>query len=1231
TPTLGSGQRPRRLQRAWQVSRWRQGLCPGPGARLETAPLVPEQPRQTRAMGLLTGDSLGFLAVAVAVFLLLVDLMHRRARWTRRYPPGPTPLPGLGNLLQLDFHDMANSMSRLQRRYGNVFSLQLGWTPVVVLNGFAAVREALVDRGEDSSDRPPVHITWASDRAPKASRGDSRCRDLQWRPVVDRPRGASVAVNEGAAGEEGSGLVQAPYGHAWREQRRFSVSTLRDFGLGKKSLEQWVTEEAGCLCAAIDDQAGRPFSPISLLNKAVGNVIASLIFARRFEYDDASFMKIVNMMETALKDENIFLQQVLNSMPVLLRIPGLAAKILEGPKIFMKTLDELIAEHNLSRDTDQPPRDLTDAFVDQVEKAKGNPESSFNEENLRLVVSDLFFAGIVTTSTTLAWALLLMILHPEVQRRVQEEIDEVIGPGRRPEMADQARMPFTMAVVHEVQRFADIVPLGVPHMTSRDIEVQGFLIPKGTTLFPNLSSVLKDETIWEKPRRFHPEHFLDAQGRFVRQEAFMPFSAGRRSCLGEPLARMELFLFFTCLLQRFSFSVPAGQPPPSDRGVFAVLVTPAPYQLLGFLAVAVAVFLLLVDLMHRRARWTHRYPPGPTPLPGLGNLLQLDFNNTPYSMSRPWVGRGLGLGREGPEGRQVQRPLGEGPGEGSASAIFQEACVGWTPSMLQRRYGNVFSLQLGWTPVVVLNGFAAVREALVDRGEDSSDRPPSPTYEHIGFGPRAQGKQTRGHAPPRPGLILARYGHAWREQRRFSVSTLRDFGLGKKSLEQWVTEEAGCLCAAIDDQAGRPFSPKSLLDKAVTNVIASLIFARRFEYDDSRLAKLLGQMEKALQEDSGFLREVREAEPVLGGATPEENPLSQRGFLPSKGQGPACRSQPRIQSLGLCSWQLRARGEGQEGKEGDRLGDPGGSGPQGAAGALGTGSEPPSAAPQLLAAIPVLLRIPGIAHKVFPGQKDFMNTVDELISENRQSRDTDQLPRDLTDAFLDQVEKVRLRCGPRSTPFCTIQAKGNPESSFNEENLRIVVSDLFGAGMVTTSTTLAWALLLMILHPEVQRRVQEEIDEVIGPGRRPEMADQARMPFTMAVVHEVQRFADIVPLGVPHMTSRDIEVQGFLIPKGTTLFPNLSSVLKDETIWEKPRRFHPEHFLDAQGRFVRQEAFMPFSAGRRSCLGEPLARMELFLFFTCLLQRFSFSVPAGQPPPSDRGVFAVLVTPAPYQ
>ncbi|XP_028639798.1 cytochrome P450 2D26 [Grammomys surdaster] len=495
-------------------------------------------------MGLLIGDDPWAVAIFIAIFLLLVDLVHRRKFWTAHYPPGPVPLPGLGNLLQVDFENMPYSLYKLQNRYGDVFSLQMAWKPVVVINGLKAVRELLVTYGEDTSDRPVLPI-----------------------------------YNHLGYGHKSKGVILAPYGPEWREQRRFSVSTLRDFGLGKKSLEQWVTEEAGHLCDVFSKEAEHPLDPSPHLNKAVSNVIASLIYARRFEYADPFFNRMLKTLKESFGEDTGFLGEVLNAIPMFLQIPGLPGKAFPKLNSFIALVDKMLIDHRKTWDPAQPPRDLTDAFLAEMEKAKENPESSFNDRNLRIVVFDLFMAGMVTTSTTLSWALLLMILHPDVQRRVHQEIDEVIGQVRHPEMADQARMPYTNAVIHEVQRFADIVPTNVVHMTSRDIKFQGFLIPKGTTLIPNLSSVLKDETVWEKPLRFHPEHFLDAQGNFVKHEAFMPFSAGRRACLGEPLARMELFLFFTCLLQRFSFSVPTGQPQPSDRGIYTLPVTPEPYQL----------------------------------------------------------------------------------------------------------------------------------------------------------------------------------------------------------------------------------------------------------------------------------------------------------------------------------------------------------------------------------------------------------------------------------------------------------------------------------------------------------------------------------------------------------------------------------------------------------------------------------------------------------------------------
>ena len=145
---------------------------------------------------------------------------------------------------------------------------------------------------------------------------------------------------------------------------------------------------------------------------------------------------------------------------------------------------------------------------------------------------------------------------------------------------------------------------------------------------------------------------------------------------------------------------------------------------------------------------------------------------------------------------------------------------------LQNRYGDVFSLQMAWKPMVVINGLKAMKEMLLTCGEDTADRPPVPIFEYLGVKPGSQG------------VVLAPYGPEWREQRRFSVSTLRNFGLGKKSLEDWVTKEARHLCDAFTAQAGQPINPNTMLNNAVCNVIASLIFARRFEYEDPYLIRM---------------------------------------------------------------------------------------------------------------------------------------------------------------------------------------------------------------------------------------------------------------------------------------------------------------------------------------------------------------------------------------------------------
>ncbi|XP_070488882.1 cytochrome P450 2A13-like [Equus przewalskii] len=461
----------------------------------------------------------GLLLVALLSCLTLMVLMSvwRQRKLWGRLPPGPTPLPFIGNYLQLDTERICDSLMKIGKRYGPVFTVHLGPRRVVVLCGYDAVKEALLDQAEEFSGRgEQATFNWIF-------------------------KGYGVAFSNGERA---------------KQLRRFSITTLRDFGVGKRGIEERIQEEAGFLIEAFRSTCGNFIDPTFFLSQAVSNVISSIVFGNRFDYEDKEFLSLLRMMLGNFQFTATSTGQLYEMFySVMKHLPGpqqQAFKELQG-------LEDFIAkkvEQNQRTLDPNSPRNFIDSFLIRMQQEQTNPNTEFYLKNLVITTLNLFIAGTETISTTLRYGFLLLMKHPDIEAKVHEEIDRVIGKNRQPKFEDRAKMPYTEAVIHEIQRFGDVIPMSLARRVTKDTKFRGFLIPKGTEVFPMLGSVLRDPKFFSNPHDFNPQHFLDEKGQFKKSDAFVPFSIGKRYCFGEGLARMELFLFLTTIMQNFCFRYP---------------------------------------------------------------------------------------------------------------------------------------------------------------------------------------------------------------------------------------------------------------------------------------------------------------------------------------------------------------------------------------------------------------------------------------------------------------------------------------------------------------------------------------------------------------------------------------------------------------------------------------------------------------------------------------------------
>uniref|UniRef100_A0A3B3BEM5 Cytochrome P450 1A n=1 Tax=Oryzias melastigma TaxID=30732 RepID=A0A3B3BEM5_ORYME len=469
------------------------------------------------------------LVTSVTLLLALHLWLWLRRRSTPRLP-GPFAWPLIGNAAQLGSAPHLY-LTRLVRKYGNIFQIQLGSRPVVVLNG-DAIRQALVKQGPDFAGRPDF---------------------TSFRFIAN-----------------GDSLAFSTVSDWWKTHRRIAHSTVRMFSTGnpqtKKTFEQHVLSEfrelLGLFLAKTREM--QFFQPMTYLVVSTANVMSAVCFGKRYSYGDEEFRQVVGRNEQFT--QTVGAGSIVDVMPWLQYFPNPIKTIFDNFKTlnreFTNFIHDKVEEHRKSMES-KTIRDMTDAFIVALDHLRDKTGALVEKDYVVSTVGDIFGASQDTLSTAMQWIILVLVKYPEMQQRLQQEVDRVVGGERFPSIEDQPQLPYIMAFIYEVMRFTSFVPLTIPHCTVTDTSIMSYTIPKNTVIFVNQWSINHDPSVWSHPDTFDPERFLDPQGKLNKDliSNVLIFSLGKRRCIGEELSKLQLFLFVALITHQCNITTHPERPP----------------------------------------------------------------------------------------------------------------------------------------------------------------------------------------------------------------------------------------------------------------------------------------------------------------------------------------------------------------------------------------------------------------------------------------------------------------------------------------------------------------------------------------------------------------------------------------------------------------------------------------------------------------------------------------------
>lgn len=350
-------------------------------------------------------------------------------------------------------------------------------------------------------------------------------------------------------------VMLSDWGREWEVLRRVTHTAIRLF----QSSPQLPQLECDIIDSVVDlmltrEGMNKPFNPSVYVYLIIHSITGSLTTGTGYSIDDPQFLQLKKGSEDQPRLDTVL--TMIEFFPILkYTIYYKEWKELESAyKVLLDWCEKQLIQHINTYDKDRT-RDFCDALIHARMEAESRDKSAakyLHNDNLVNSLQDMFQAGSETTRMTLMWMILLMSNYPEVQMKLRAEVEDVIG-SKIPSSEDKLKCDYMNSFISECLRFRPNVPLGFPHKCVKETKVARQMIPSGTTVTSLMFSQLHDPIVWNDPSVFRPERFLDPGSKRFKKKintSNLPFSLGRRSCLGEKLALFNMFIEVTRILQK---------------------------------------------------------------------------------------------------------------------------------------------------------------------------------------------------------------------------------------------------------------------------------------------------------------------------------------------------------------------------------------------------------------------------------------------------------------------------------------------------------------------------------------------------------------------------------------------------------------------------------------------------------------------------------------------------------